>query len=62
MSHISVNFPSDLRLQLAQKNGALLVPLPLTGKNAGGTVAPIYAEVCKRRAITQLIIDTCIRR
>ena len=35
---------------------------PLTGKNASGSVAQIYAEVRKRRTGTLLTIENCIHR
>ena len=37
-------------------------PLPLTARNASGTVAQIYAEVRKTRAIAQLTLEVCIHR
>ena len=36
--------------------------LPLTAKIANGTVAQIYAEVRKTRALTQVSIEICIHR
>jgi hypothetical protein len=54
--------PRSFGLRLVTNVAALRTPDPLTAKNASGTVAQIYAEVRKRRAITQLIIETCIHR
>jgi hypothetical protein len=51
MSHISLNLPWNLHLQLASKIERLVMPIPLTAKNPNVTVARIYVEVRKKRCL-----------